>query len=221
MLIGVDRVIVPIAEKDLGELSQQLEEAGLVYTGDTGLPDHPSADAHFALEGGGFIELVWERNPGGSPFQQLFTDMPRVAGLGFTSTEFDADRRHFEDEPDAWHWRRDRDDGGVSESAGPATVGEEDPYLFLISAPELPYSDRGAIGKLAEVRIEGTEAAGRLDRYATALAVGSDGGAFQVGETRVSFSRDDRPGVVNSLVIVGAKVSRTLELARGEITFTA
>ena len=65
MLIGVDRVIVPIAEKDLGELSQQLEEAGLVYTGDTGLPDHPSADAHFALEGGGFIELVWERRSWG------------------------------------------------------------------------------------------------------------------------------------------------------------
>jgi hypothetical protein len=147
--------------------------------------------------------------------------MPRIAGLGFTSTEFDVDRRHFEEEPDAWHWRRDRDDGSVGESAGPATVGEEDPYLFLISAPDLPYNDRAATGRLTEVVIAGTGAAERLDRYAKALAVVPVHDALVVGETRVAFSRDGAPGVVNSLVITGAKVSRTLQLARGEITFTA
>jgi hypothetical protein len=220
MLLGIDRVIVPIAEEDRDSLSAQLEEAGLVYVGDTGLPDHPSADAHFALEGGGFVELVWERAPGSSPFRTLFTGMPRVAGLGFTSPDFDRDRLHFEQEPDAWHWRRENDDGSVAESAGPATVGEEDPYLFLISAPRLPYDDSGATGRLTEVLITGSGAADRLDRYAKALAVAVEDGSFQVGETRVAFSSDDVPGVTNSLVIAGAKVDRTLELARGRITFT-
>jgi hypothetical protein len=220
MLLGIDRVIVPIAESDRDHLSAQLEEAGLVFVGDTGLPDHPSADAHFALEGGGFVELVWERTPGSSPFGQLFTDMPRVAGLGFTTPDFGRDRLHFAEEPDAWHWRREGDDGSISESAGPATVGEEDPYLFLISAPVLPYGDAGATGRLTEVVIAGAGANARLERYAQALAVEAEGGSFQVGDTRVVFSPDGVPGVLNSLVIAGAKVDRTLELARGRITFT-
>jgi hypothetical protein len=219
MLIGIDRIIVPIVESDLDGLSAQLVEAGLVYAGDTGLPDNPSADAHFALEDGGFIELVWERTPGGSPFQQLFTEMPRVAGVGFTATEFEADRQRIAAEPDAWHWRREADDGAVSESAGPATVGEEDPYLFLISAPQLPYADLGASGRLTELVIEGADASARRERYVGALPIPVEGDSFTVGKTRVSFVPGATPGIVNSLVITGAKVSRTLALSRGEITF--
>ena len=37
MLIGIDRVIIPIDEDEREGLSRRLVDAGLVYTGDTGL----------------------------------------------------------------------------------------------------------------------------------------------------------------------------------------
>ena len=129
MLIGIDRVIVPIEAGERDALSQRLVDAGLVYTGDTGLESHPTADAHFALEGGGFVELVWEREPGASPFRNLFDGMPRVAGLGFTSDDFDADRQRFAGEKDAWLWERSdehfRRTGLGRRIRQPAPVGRE------------------------------------------------------------------------------------------------
>jgi len=219
MLLGVDRVIVPIEESELDELSRRLVEAGLVHVGDTGLDDHPTADAHFALEGGGFVELVWERQPGSSEFRTLFEDMPRIAGFGFTSDEFDSDRQRFAGEPTAWFWERPSEDSKFARSAGPATVGEEDPYLFLIDDRQLPYADSGAAGRLTEIVVEGTSAPESLRRYADALAVEWEGDQFVVGGTTVRFRERGPLAAVTSLTIEGARVPDELELSRGAISF--
>jgi hypothetical protein len=220
MLIGIDRVIIPIDEDEREDLSRRLVDAGLVYTGDTGLSDHPTADAHFALEGGGFIELVWEREPGTSPFRDLFDAMPRVAGLGFTSNDFDADRQRFAGEGTAWLWERSaEDEGGASRSAGPATVGEEDPYLFLIDGQRLPYADAGATGRLTEIMIEGISAPERRRRYVESLAVTFQDDQFIVGGTTVRFRQDDGMPIANSLTIDGARIDDELRLARGAMSF--
>jgi hypothetical protein len=219
MLIGIDRVIIPIDEGERNELSQRLVDAGLVYAGDTGLEDHPTADAHFALERGGFIELVWEREPGTSPFPNLFDDMPRVAGLGFTSNEFDADRQRFAGEKTAWLWERSAEEGGASRSAGPATVGKEDPYLFLIDGQRLPYVESGAAGRLTEIVIEGTSAPERRRRYADSLAVPFEDQQFVVGDTTVRFRQKGGVPIANSLTVEGARIDAELQLARGAISF--
>jgi hypothetical protein len=220
MLIGIDRVIVPIEEGERDALSQRLVDAGLVYTGDTGLSNHPTADAHFALEGGGFVELVWEREPGSSPFRNLFDGMPRIAGLGFTSNDFDADRQRFAGEKDAWLWERsDDDEGGASRSAGPATVGEEDPYLFLIDGPRLPYADSGGEGRLTDIVIEGTSAPERLRRYTESLAVTFQDDQCVVGGTTVRFRPKDGVSIANSLTVEGARIDDELQFARGAISF--
>jgi hypothetical protein len=220
MLIGIDRIIIPIDEGEREQLSRRIVDAGLVYTGDTGLSDHPTADAHFALEGGGFIELVWEREPGTSPFGTLFDAMPRVAGLGFTSNDFDADRQRFAGEDTAWLWERAAaDEGGASRSAGPATVGEEDPYLFLIDGQRLPYADSGAKGRLTEIVIEGRSAAERRGRYIESLTATFEGDEFVVGATIVRFRQNEGMPIANSLTIEGARVDDELQLSRGAISF--
>lgn len=219
MLIGIDRIIIPIDERDREQLSERLIEAGLVYSGDTGLADHPTADAHYALEGGGFIELVWERDPGAAPFRRLFSEMPRVAGIGFTSTQFDADRQAFANEPGAWLWRREREGREEARSAGPAPVGEEDPYLFLIADQTLPYAQSGASGRLASVSVAGAGAAQARQRYEQSLRIPFADNGFTVGETRIEFACSDLPGVSTSLVIEAAKQAATIELAKGSIVF--
>jgi hypothetical protein len=219
MLIGIDRVIIPIDEGERDELSQRLVDAGLIYAGDTGLDGHPTADAHFALQGGGFVELVWEREPGASPFRSLFDSMPRVAGLGFTSNDFDNDRQRFAGERAAWLWERSAEEGGASRSAGPATVGEEDPYLFLIDGQRLPYAESGATGRLTEIVVEGRSAAERRRRYAESLAVTFQDQQFVVGDTTVRFRQTTGVTTATSLTVDGARVDGELQLSRGAISF--
>jgi hypothetical protein len=162
---------------------------------------------------------VWERRPGASPFRKLFDEMPRVAGLGFTSNEFDADRQRFAGERSAWLWERSPDEGGAARSAGPATVGEEDPYLFLIAGEQLPYADSGAVGRLTEIVVEGTSAPERRRRYEDSLAVAFEGPLVVVGGTTMRFEENDAFAIATSLTIEGARISDELQLSRGTISF--
>src|SRR5262249_37587238 len=156
--------------------------------------------------------------PGTSPFRTLFDGMPRIAGLGFTSNEFDGDRQRFAGEKAAWLWERSAEDGGgASRSAGPATVGEEDPYLFLIDGQRLPYADAGATGRLTEIVVGGPSAPERRRRYVDSLAVTFQGDRFVVGGTTVRFRQTDGVSVTNSLTIEGARIEDELQLSRGAI----
>lgn len=219
MLLGIDRVIVPVDLDGRERLSHELVEAGLVYAGDTGLDDHPTADGHFALEGGGFVELVWERHDGASPFRMLFEDNPRVAGIGFTTDDFDADRQPFADEARGWLWERRPGDNRTTRSAGPAPVGEEDPYLFLIDSPKLPYVDEGAAGRLTEVLVEGTAASECGRRVAASLGLSLDEDRFTVGDTTVRFDQTGSVPIATSLTIEGARTAHEIPLTRGVIRF--
>jgi hypothetical protein len=116
-------------------------------------------------------------------------------------------------------WERPSDDSNIARSAGPATVGEEDPYLFLIDGEQLPYGDSGAAGRLTEIVIAGTSAPDPRRRYVDSLPVTFADERFVVGGTTVRFREQGPLALATSLTIEGARVSAELELSRGAISF--
>lgn len=219
MILGIDHLVLPVGAADGEALKARLLELGMTKLGDGDSGDHGASNTLLAFEGGGFLELTWEREPGAAPFPGLFDVVPRIAGVGFTSDDFEEDRRLFADAPEVWLWEREwvRSDGEHVgyRAAGPIPVGEA--YLFLMEGVSLPNVDVASRGRLTEVRLTGAPAAQWHETYKASLRVSFDGDRCTVGHTDIVFEPDDQPVLVTSITLAGSGVTETIRLAQGSI----
>jgi hypothetical protein len=219
MIIGIDHLVLPTAGDDVEALRRRLLEIGMTRLGDGESGDHGTANTLLAFDGGGFLELTWEREPGAAPFPGLFEITSRVAGVGFTSDEFDEDRTRFADAAEAWLWEREwvRSDGERLgyRAAGPIPVGEA--YLFLMEGSALPNVETESKGRLVEVRLTGKPAKQWLEIYESSLDMPFEDGRCTVGHTDIVFAPDDGARLVTSITLAGTGVDESLPLAQGEI----
>lgn len=219
MILGIDHLVLPVGAGDGEELRAQLLDIGMTRLGDGDSGDHGARNTLLAFDGGGFLELTWEREPGAAPFPGLFDVTPRLAGVGFTSNDFDNDRQRFDDAPAAWLWEREwiRSDGERVgyRAAGPIPVGEA--YLFLMEGSALPNADVNSRGRLTEIRLTGAPATQWRDTYESSLGIPFQNDRCTVGHTDLVFARDEVPVLVTSLTLSGTGVDRTIQLAQGTI----
>ncbi len=220
MIKGIDHLVLPTGSKEQAEaIAEKLLAEGLLIGGRGDSGDHGASNILVALEGGGFIELTWEHAPGSAPFPGLFRATPRVAGIGFTSTNIEEDGRAWSDLESAWLWERDwTDDTGQKKgyrANGPFPVGEA--YLFLMEGDRFPYDDVGARGKLVEIAFSGGEHELWEKRYRTLLDLEWEDGVARTGWTRISFAPGDNPRLEARLRIDVPGEGGSIDFAEGGI----
>jgi hypothetical protein len=192
VIFGVDHLVLCGERDDLERLRGRLGPAGFVpVPGKLRFDDIGAHSESLAYRGGGFVEVVYEVQPGKAPTAWFGGPVPRVMGIGVSSDEFDRDT-------EGWLWTMDEeqrlDDGSTLRihAAGPHEHLSS-LYLFAMDRPDrvLDHPDLGGMSELISLTFEGREALvwrRRIDEWL--------GGSEAIGDVELRFEVADTPGAV-------------------------
>jgi hypothetical protein len=216
----VDHIVLAVAGDDRSRLAERLLAAGLVDIPlHLDFPEIGAASDSYAMAGGGFVELVYETEPGAAP-RAWFDETPRVIGLGFMADDFEADVAAWGEPEGMWVMDEDHvlDDGSVLtiHAAGPHSH-DDDLYVFLMDRRELPYPELGARARLTAVTFAGRGAASWRARLSTWLRASPAGDGLQVGDVMLGFRPGTHPAARVSLDFEVPLPAEVVPLAQGEI----
>jgi hypothetical protein len=204
----IDHIVYAVPSGEQERLGEQLLASGFRPTPlDLDFPEIGAASRSYAMASGGFVEFVYETQPGVSP-QVWFSGAPRVIGVGFSSDDFERDVGAW-GEPEGM-WQMDElkplPDGSTLRihAAGPHPHFEPF-YVFVMDTPELPYAHLGADARLKDLTFSGAQAEEWRQRLSRWLAAKEDGEALRVGGVQLSFrdTRDSEIQVVPRFSIPG------------------
>src|SRR5205809_3030950 len=92
VIFGVDHLVLCGARQDLARLRARLSAAGFVpVAGRLRFDEIGAHSESIAYRGGGFVEVVYEVEPGKSPRPWFDGPVPRLIGLGVSSEDFERD----------------------------------------------------------------------------------------------------------------------------------
>jgi hypothetical protein len=219
VILHLDHIVVPTTRKHRQELTRRLVDAGFVHV-ESGRSDENGVEHHLlSFNGGAFLELACELEPRACPLDGLFDITTRVAGVGFSSNDLDADLTAWSDDeeaPDAWYWEHEwfggDDTRNFYRAAGPIPVGQS--YLFLMDTDQTNYHHVESDARLREIVFHGTDHELWRERYRRWLRLPAADDSFDVAGVRLRFEPDDDEGIEVRLVFDVPSGGGSVQLAR-------
>jgi hypothetical protein len=186
VIYGVDHIVLGVPGEERRRIADGLLAAGFKPTPlDLDFAEIGAASESFAMASGGYVELVYETEPGAAP-TVWFTGAPRVIGLGFSSNDFDRDVAAWGEPEGKWVMHEDKrlpDESVLNIHAAGPHPHFEPFYVFVMDTPAPLFAGLGAEPRLVRLTFAGVEAGEwreRLTRWfgLEELAVGDVGLRF-------------------------------------------
>jgi hypothetical protein len=209
MASQIDHIILATQAAEQPVLSERLRAAGFVH-GDAGRHPGGTANENVAFAGGGFLELLYEQEPGSGP-DIWFSETPRVQGIGFCTTSYDTEIGRWGTPAGSWDqvFPKILDDGTATEcrAAGPLPRGQF--YVFCMERPAPPFAGLGATARLTDVIFRGTDHLLWRERFGSWFGLPDHDGMLSCADVRFSF----QPGAASE-----ARVSLAFAVRQGQGT---
>jgi hypothetical protein len=221
MLKALDHLVMAIDRNKLDEIRQQLYDAGFAPGGDPGSHDTTeTADENFVYANGAYLELVWELRDGSGP-AIWFERIPRLQGVGFSTSDYAADIASWMQEENAWDIQvsKELEDGGrfYARGSGPIPMLENEFYVFIMDR-EQPRMALGAAPRLRRLTFAGTEADVWRERLGRWLDLPQDDEGYSFDGTQFRFEPDSVSGTWVSLLYTVPSGGGSIPLAHGELS---
>jgi hypothetical protein len=187
---AIDHIVYAVPSGECERLGERLLANGFRPTSlDLDFSEIGAASRSYAMASGGFVELVYETEPGVAP-HAWFSEAPRVIGVGFSSDDFERDVGVWGDPQGMWRMDELKPlrDGSTLRihAAGPHPHFEPF-YVFVMDTPQLPYPHLGADAQLKDLTFSGAQAAQWRQRLATWLAPAEAGETLRIGGVALRF----------------------------------
>ena len=193
MFFGVDHLVFAGTRDDHRRLGEALLPRGFVAVpGRLRFDDIGAHSESYAYAAGGFVEVVYEVEPGRAPRAWFGGLLPRLMGIGVSSDDFAADTA-------GWLWHMDEvqvlDDGTRHRIVAAGPHEHQSPlYLFAMDRPDrvLDHPGLGGTAVLRALRFAGGEHAAwreRIERWlGRADAVGDVALEFVPGDAEIAVT---------------------------------
>ncbi|HEY7145498.1 MAG TPA: VOC family protein [Streptosporangiaceae bacterium] len=217
MLTQIDHIIVAVSGAEHRALSARLAQAGFLH-GDAGRHPGGTANENVAFAGGGFLELLYEQEPGSGP-PVWFADTPRVQGIGFSTSDYDADIAAWGTPEGSWNriFPKVLDTGEPSQcrAAGPLPMHEF--YVFYMDRPAPSFADLAATPRLTGVTFRGAGHQLWRDRFASWFRLPAADGGLRGGDVTFRFEPGDHSAVRLSLAFAVRRGEGSIPISGGTI----
>ncbi|MEO8291003.1 MAG: hypothetical protein ABI649_08445 [Gaiellaceae bacterium] len=220
MIYGIDHIVLAVPGEERSRIADGLLGAGFEATPlDLDFPELSAASESFAMASGGYVELVYEREPGPAP-AVWFAGAPRVIGVGFSSDDFDHDVAAWGEPDGMWRMNENKPlpDGSVLNihAAGPHPHLEPF-YVFVMDTPVPLFARLGAEPRLVRLTFSGAEAGTWRERLTAWLALVGPA----IGAVELRFEETDEAGVRVTPAFVAPGPPAPIPLAAGAIVFAS
>jgi hypothetical protein len=221
MITEIDHIIIAVDRPQQGELSERLKRAGLVH-GDAGRHPTGTANENVAFSSGGFLELLYEAEPGAAN-PVWFAETPRVQGVGFSTTDYAADVAGFTQDDGSWNrvFTKEQDDGSRTAilAAGPLPMNEF--YPFVMDRPSPPFADLGATARLTSLTFAGARHAHWRERFQEWFSLSERNGGLLAGDVELRFVDGPHPDMRTSLELAVSDAAGSIPISGGAIELVA
>lgn len=220
----IDHIIVAVTAAQRLELSAQLQAAGFVH-GDAGRHPGGTANENVAFASGGFLELLYEQEPGSGP-RAWFADTPRVQGIGFSTTDYHRDISAWGSPPGSWdeHFPKVLASGETSQCRAAGPLPRAEFYVFYMDRPAPSFGSLGATARLTGITLRGADHLLWRSRLRTWFGLAEEGGQrgqLHCAGVRFSFEPGEHEAIRLSLAFaVPPGHAATIPVSGGVIELT-
>jgi hypothetical protein len=209
VLSQIDHIIVAVSSAEQQAISARLKEAGFVHA-DAGRHPSGTANENVAFASGAFLELLYEQQPGSGP-DVWFRDTPRVQGIGFSTTDYEADIAAWGRPPGSWDriFPKTMTNGEPSQCRAAGPLPMEEFYVFYMERPAPTFADLGATARLTGITFRGAAHQLWRDRFQTWFRLPAADGVLSCGDITFGFEPGEHSAV---------RLSLTFEVQQGEGT---
>lgn len=213
MIFGVDHLVFCGSRDDPGRLRSRLSPAGFVpVPGKLRFDEIGAHSESLAYRGGGFVEVVYEVQPGRAPTAWFGGPLPRLMGIGVSSDDFERDTA-------GWLWTMDEEqlleDGSRLRIRAAGPHEHQSPfYLFAMDRPDrkLDHPHLGGVAELVSLTFAGREAADWQARLTDWL-----GRSDAIGDVTLRFVDGDSADALVTPTFRVRAAAGTVALAAGSI----